>query len=215
MATGDRPAYPPDEFDRIPRPASRIGGRRGAHRGRPSPLASLIPALLVLVAVLAVVLGIGTLLSTRPPKSAATPGGASTHVSSPTQTSSPEGTTESPSASDSSDTATDTATDTASGTGMATPSGEVDHGASIRVVNATSTSGLAAQAGQTLIRAGWNVSGLGNQSQTAEATTVYYGVSSLRPTATAVARDLGVTSVRLDPQVTQSITVVIGADFAH
>jgi LytR cell envelope-related transcriptional attenuator len=198
--------YPPDEFDR----AMRSGGRRGAHRPRQRWFAGVVPVLFVLAAVTAVAIGTTTLLSSRPPQSAAT---------------ADDGTSIGPEATGPEPTSPETAAPPASAgswtsgpsdTGTTSPGSQqeqVDRQAPVRVVNGTPTAGLARRGAELLLDAGWDVSGTGNYQGETIPTTVFYGRPSLLATARAVAADLGGAQVELDPGFTESLTVVLGADF--
>jgi hypothetical protein len=91
----------------------------------------------------------------------------------------------------------------------------VDTSIPVVVLNSTRTSGLAASVAATLRSAGWTVPTTDNYRRTSPPTTVYYGSTSQRATAEAVAADVGGS-----PRVRQSgefgtarITVVIGSDY--
>jgi hypothetical protein len=91
----------------------------------------------------------------------------------------------------------------------------VDRTVAISVLNSTSRSGLAARAATTLRGAGWTIRATGNHRGGDGRTTVYYGRTSLRATAQAVAGDLGGPAVVQESADFGSsrVTVVLGADF--
>ena len=192
--------YPPDEFDRIP----TVTGRRGAHRTRQSPVLAALPVLLVALAVVAVVLGATTLLGSGPPQSAASGTGGDAPVSEPTET------TPAP-------TGTQTSTPTPSPAETSAPSAStpaVDRTVKIKVLNATRTTGLAGKGAARLTDAGWSVSGTDNYRDGTVPTTVFYATDDLVPTAKAVAADLGTDRTKLDADLADPITVVLGSDFS-
>ena len=197
--------YPPDEFDRIP----TVTGRRGAHRTRQSPVLAALPVLLVALAVVAVVLVATTLLGSGPPQSAASGTGGDVPVSEPTEsTPAPTDTqTSSPTPSPAETSAPSASTPPAS-----TPA--VDRTVKIKVLNATRTTGLAGKGAARLKDAGWNVSGTDNYRDGTVPTTVFYASDDMVSTAKAVAGDLGTDRTKLDADLADPITVVLGSDFS-
>lgn len=193
--------YPPDEFDRIP----AVTGRRGAHRARQSPVLAALPVLLVVLAVVAVVVGATTLLGSGPPQSAASGPGGDVPASEPTQSTPAPSGTQTPGVTPSPD-------QTSAAPSVSTPA--VDRTVSIKVLNATRTTGLAGKGAALLKDAGWTVSGTDNYRDGAVPTTVFYATDDLAPTAQAVAGDLGTDRVELDADLADPITVVLGSDFS-
>lgn len=199
--------YPSDEFDRL----DESTGRRGAHRARPSLLAAALPAALVAVVVVAVLVGVTTLLGSRPPQSAATAGFETPTTS---ETGSPTSEPSDTPSSEPTDGPTDEPSDTPTEEATEEPEAEVDRSAAVAVLNGTKTSGLAAQAARQLKNDGWNVVRTDNYRDRTVPTTVFYADSDLRPTAEAVAADLGGAHVEQNRAVTDSVTVVLGADYS-
>ena len=172
MTQGEYP-YPADEFDAVDRSA----GPRGSHRRPRSAWARLWPYALVLAlsAVLAFAL-VGYVWDEREPAPSAQGPGAATGEPA---TDAPAGVGTDPGASPS-------------------PLGEPDLASPVRVVNATSVRGLAAEVAERLRAAGWTEVSTGNYAGEDLATsTVRYAAPELEASARAVADELGITAVEL------------------
>ncbi|GAB3600538.1 hypothetical protein GCM10027446_33930 [Angustibacter peucedani] len=170
--------------------------RRGAHRPSGLGVAGAVPWLVAAVAIVAIVAwatgwwGGG---SDQPTGSnTVTAGPSSSGTSSSTRTTKPS----------------------SSSTATSTPTATADRTQSVAVLNSTGRSGLAAGAADTLRGKGWTIRATGNAAGDG-VTTVYYGSSSLKATAQAVADDLGAPA-----ELTRStlyggsrVTVVLGTDY--
>lgn len=110
--------------------------------------------------------------------------------------------------------ATVPATRTASG-----PSPTVDADASVVVLNATTTSGLAASAARTAGAAGWDVTSTANADVTDRTrSAVYYADASQLGAARGLAKSLGITAApqrtdRFAVKGQSRLTVVLGSDW--
>lgn len=212
--------YPRDEFDDV-EPGD---GRRGAHRARPNPVLAMVPVLLVVVAVVALVVGAMTLLGGNGPDVAtrvSEPTGTSTETAgSPTS----EGGTTTPGTP--APTVTDAPTDAQTGTPTdAQPEPEpeppteepapVDRSVGVRVLNGTTTAGLAGGAAEVLGADGWTVTEVDNyRAGPTPPTTVYYADETLAATAEALADALGGAATELsDAFGGGGLTVVLGEDY--
>lgn len=112
-------------------------------------------------------------------------------------------------------TSTATATKKASASASASSSAstsKVDKSTRVTVLNATSTTGLAASKAKTLRNAGWTVSSVTNASSKLSTSTVYYRSSDDSASAKAVADKLDISRVRHSSAYSAAITVVIGSD---
>jgi hypothetical protein len=92
------------------------------------------------------------------------------------------------------------------------PEPAVDRTVTVDVLNSTSTPGLAAGAAEVLQGQGWTIGEVTNFAGGEIATTVLYPEESLRPTAEAVAAELGTGTTTLSADVTV-LTVVLGPDY--
>jgi LytR cell envelope-related transcriptional attenuator len=95
----------------------------------------------------------------------------------------------------------------------------VDPQIDVVLLNATTTSGLAARARSAVTAKGWRVVSTANANSTAVATTtVYYTTASQAPAAAGLAKSLGVTRTALSSQFAvkgqSRLTVVLGKDYA-
>ena len=95
----------------------------------------------------------------------------------------------------------------------------VDPKIDVVLLNATTTSGLAASARTKAEAQGWHVVSTANANETnATRTTVYYTATSQAGAAAGLAKSLGVTRTRLSSQFavkgTSRLTVVLGSDYA-
>jgi len=90
----------------------------------------------------------------------------------------------------------------------------VDRSLPVTVLNGAGRAGLATRAAATLRSAGWAVGGLGNLSEGAASSTVYYPRAELRATARAVSEDLpGTQRVVRSSRFGGVVTVVLGPDY--
>ncbi len=176
---------------------STFSERRGAHRPAGLGPTSAIPWLIAAVAIVAIVVVATGWLSgpDEPTSNTVAAGPSSTKTSTASATKS----------------GTATASATASTT---TPPPQADRTLPVSVLNSTSTSGLAAKAATKLRTAGWSIRSTGNYRGGVSGTTVFYGRTSLRATAEAVAKDLGTTTVSESADFgTSRVTVVLAGDY--
>lgn len=108
---------------------------------------------------------------------------------------------------------------TTSSHASAAPAATVDPKASVVVLNATSTSGLAAGAAKTAKGKGWTVVSTANaNTQDVKVSTVYYSTKSQLGAALGLAKSLGIghtqQSSSFDVKGQTRLTVVLGSDFA-
>jgi hypothetical protein len=112
----------------------------------------------------------------------------------------------------------DTTSSSVTGTSAA-PAATVDPGATVVVLNATTTAGLAAKAATTAKSDGWKVASTANaDSSGVKLSTVYYSRTSQLGAALGLAKSLGigrapVQTNRFDVQGQTRLTVVLGKDF--
>lgn len=193
--------YPEDEFD----VAARQRGPKGVHRQAESALRRLLPYVVVLVAAPLLAWGVLSLLNQD--------NEAGTPVASASQ-----GATAEP-----------TASVTASGepTAEATPSAEptpapettqpaveVNFAAPVAVLNGAGVQGIAGRTAERLQDAGFTaVTAADYQSAQPTVTTIYYNNADLAPTAQAVGLELGIDVLIELESATDSIAVVLRADF--
>jgi hypothetical protein len=111
--------------------------------------------------------------------------------------------------------------DTGTGTTSSAPApaATVDPAATVVVLNATKTTGLAADAAKVANSGGWKVSSTANADSTdVKLSTVYYGSKSQQGAALGLAKSLGIgrtqQSTRFDVQGRARLTVVLGADYS-
>lgn len=101
----------------------------------------------------------------------------------------------------------------------AAPAATVDPKATVVVLNATTTAGLAAHAAATAKADGWKVSSTANADSTdVKLSTVYYSAKSQLGAALGLAESLGIGQApvqtnRFDVQGLSRLTVVLGKDF--
>lgn len=96
------------------------------------------------------------------------------------------------------------------------PTADPDLATSVRILNSTTTAGLAGRGRDILQAAGWTNVVTGNYGGTLPSSTVFYGEDDevLEASARAVAEELGIEAVELDAdEAGQAITVVVEADF--
>ena len=117
----------------------------------------------------------------------------------------------------SSSSATDSATATDAATAVPTAVATVDPSLTVTVLNGTTGTGVAKDAGDLLSAAGWTVGALSNAStEDVTKTTVYYADATLEGAARGVAASLPGSTVLLASDFATSgadLTVVVGADF--
>ena len=115
--------------------------------------------------------------------------------------------------------ATGDTTSTSSTAASAAPAATVDPAATVVVLNATTTPGLAANAAATAKADGWKVSSTANASTSSvKLSTVYYSAKSQLGAALGLAKSLGigrapVQTSKFDVQGKTRLTVVLGTDF--
>lgn len=113
-----------------------------------------------------------------------------------------------------------TAPDGTTSSAAAQPAATVDPKASVVVLNATETGGLAAGAAKQAKAAGWTVTSTANADvQNVKVSTVYYGTKSQLGAALGLAKSLGIErtpqlSSRFDVAGQSRLTVVLGSDFS-
>jgi hypothetical protein len=95
----------------------------------------------------------------------------------------------------------------------------VDPKIDVVLLNATTTSGLAAGASSAVTAKGWHVASTANANSTSvKTTTVYYASASEAGAAAGLAKSLGVTRTALSKQFAvpgrTRLTVVLGKDYA-
>lgn len=114
--------------------------------------------------------------------------------------------------------AVDTSTGTSSSV-AAQAAATVDPSATVVILNATTTSGLAKNAAKTAEAADWKVASTANADTTdVKLSTVYYSAESQLGAALGLAKSLGigrapVQTHRFDVQSATRLTVVLGADY--
>ena len=113
-----------------------------------------------------------------------------------------------------SSTATASATESATATASEDADDEPDTSASVFVYNGTRTSGLAATAKSKIEDAGWSDVKAGNASSRTQQSTVYYAKGSLKSTAKAIAKELGIDTVKKDSSISVDVAVVLGSDYS-
>jgi hypothetical protein len=84
-----------------------------------------------------------------------------------------------------------------------------------KVLNDTNRPGLAGRGTTKLVQAGWKASNGGNERRFTSPTTVYYGQTSLKATAKAIAVSLGGYRVhQTSTYGANAVTVVLGSDYS-
>ena len=201
--------------------APTVVARPGSHRAQRSPLAAVVPLLVVAVAVVAVGVGVygwltvadspealpGTIPAASTPTPTPTPTPEASLAPTPTESAAPSPTpTPTPSPTPS---ASNTPKPTPTPSKTATP---VSRDTPVVVLNQTSIAGLAATTAADLERVGWTVTGVGNWRGNVPETTVYYPEGKSAQ-ATRLARDLGADRIR--PRVsgmrTDRLTVILNS----
>ncbi len=110
-------------------------------------------------------------------------------------------------------------TSSSSTTASAAPAPTVDPNATVVVLNATTTSGLAARGAATAKSDGWKVASTANADSTdVKLSTVYYSQKSQLGAALGLAKSLGIgrapeQTTRFDVKGQSRLTVVLGKDF--
>lgn len=109
-------------------------------------------------------------------------------------------------------------TGSASSVAAASPAATIDPKATVVVLNATKTSGLAASAATSAKGDGWKISSTANaDTQDVKVSTVYYGDAASQGAALGLAKSLGIgrtaQSDRFDVKGQSRLTVVLGSDF--
>lgn len=179
--------------------SSADSNRRGAHRARSHPALGFLPYAAVLLVVV-LVGGIGWQLlqghtDTTGGTEDITAAASESDDTTSTESSSDEGSSDSGSSSDS--------------------TAEVNYTLSVKVLNSTSTSGLAGSAATKLVEAGWTKAAAAYDSAEAQDTTIYYAKTKQKATAQAIADALGVGGVTKDATTAGSgITVIVGTDYS-
>ena len=119
-------------------------------------------------------------------------------------------------------TATVKPTSTQTPTPTATPEAKINPALAITILNGTKTKGLAATAGDSLLKQGWSgaSSGIGTRGNASSSditkTVVYYGAAANASAARAMVLSLKVGEIRLSPEFPKSpITVVLGSDYVR
>lgn len=205
--------FPPDEFDVVDPTAPR-----SPHRAPKTLAQRLLPFLVAIVLGPLLAYGIVTAVETG-----SLPGSrGTTGTQGPAETVTP---TADPNMGDEDDTSappeaadepSDTETEAPEGTEEPAPPADPDLGTRVMVLNATTASGLAGRARGTLEDAGWTSVATGNYSDSIAASVVFYTADDdvLEASARAVAEELGIADVELDPDAgSEAITVVLASDF--
>ena len=117
-------------------------------------------------------------------------------------------------------TSTPPSTSTATPTPTPTAAAKINPALAITILNGTKTKGLAALAGDSLLKQGWSgassrIGTRGNASSSdITKTVVYYGDAANVSAARAMVLSLKVGEIRLSPEFPKSpITVVLGSDY--
>lgn len=200
--------YPNDEFDTELDDTHALG----IHHSRRSTWSRVWPFLVVVLVCAALAAGLVTWFTAqgRPKVPGTTPAPTtvsttSTTTGTPTDPTTTPEESEQPTTDEPTDEPTDAPTDEPS-------AAEIDRSTAIRVLNATSTQGLAAGRVSTLKNAGWtNVVGENFPSgQSKPATTsVWYRAAENEDEAKQVAKDLGIDTVTLVESLRGAVSVVL------
>lgn len=208
--------FPPDEFDAVvpsrPRSPHRAPKSR-FRRSLPFIAAIILGPLLAYVVVSAITTG--ELPALRPSSSASQTqdGGTVTPTPEPDEDDEDDEDAQGPSAEEPGTETEDEPTDEET---SEEPAADPDLSTRVLVLNSTQTAGLAGRARDNLAAAGWTAVSTGNHSGALPGSTVFYAEDDpvLLATARAVAEQLGIELVELDPeQATEPITVVLERDF--
>lgn len=199
--------HPRDEFDDVPESSAR----QGVHREQLLPGQSGGLGLKITVGVLALLIGLGAYFLL--PRLGLTAGGGE-----PTTTSSAEPTASEDAREDESASAPADATggpgSSAGATDGPDASGEQDRTQTVNVLNGTGVPGLASVAAGRLSSAGWTSVVPGNWAGAPlDSSVVFYNGEAQRPSAEAVAEDLGISDLVDTAEVSPGISVVLGPEF--
>ena len=201
--------YPEDEFDAAARGRTAQGSHRErARRASLLPLITILALLVIAVWVIALLVGGGD--DEEPTTDTPTPTETFTDLPDETATDGGETPSEGTDGGDGTDEGTDGGTD-----GDA-PAGEVDHDASVSVLNGAGVAGIAGRTSETLAAAGWTTVEAGNiAGGPPEVSTVYYGDPAMAASAEQAAADLGIEVVEEDAEMAgqYDIVVVLRPDF--
>lgn len=194
--------FPPDRFDGVPDSLLRVGAHRS---GKPRHGGWIVFAWAALACGVLVGIGVGVLAVTNNSFQFTDPSSSAGAA-----TTSPSG------SSSSSGSSTPTSTPTPTTAPITDPSKIDPAKTTITVLNATSTAGLAANAGTALKNGGWTVGNEGNASSDVGTSVVYYDASATdnRAIALGIAQKLGITTVQQSASFPgATITVVLGSDY--
>lgn len=194
--------FPPDRFDGVPDSLLRVGAHRSGlkrHGGW------IVFAWAALASGVLVAAGIGYLTVTN---------GSFQFTDPSSSSASSAASGSSSSAASASKTPTSTPTPT---TAPVTDPSKIDSSkTTITILNATTTAGLAANAGTALKNGGWVVGNEGNASSNVSTSAVYYDSSATdnKAIALGIAQKLGITTVQQSASFPgATITVVLGSDY--
>lgn len=203
--------YPKDEFDEPPAPGQPVG----VHLPRRGTWDRLRAFVIVLVVAALLAYGIVWWFSTQTTDDAP--------AASPTATTAPADPTEAPATGEEPGEPTDEATDEESEEPSDEPTtdepttdepDELDQSVSVRVLNSTRTSGLAATVAQTLLDGGWSGAEAANFTGTPPSvTSVWYQSEEYADEAEAIAEALGVERATLVESLRGPISVILRPDY--
>ncbi|WP_170207879.1 LytR C-terminal domain-containing protein [Rarobacter incanus] len=227
--------YPADEFD----VASVDGGPQGAHRAKPSRAKAWIVALIVLVLAgglgyaaatygpsllgltseeIADTVGIESQTVTSSATTSAATDSASTAATqggTDASTDADAGKDAAADASQDKDATKDEANDEA-GSDAASAQATVDKSTAVRVLNATSTKGLAAGATTKLKAAGWSsLTATNYKGNAVSASVVYFKTDADEANAKSVAKTLGISKTLKVPALTGSVSAILASDYRN
>lgn len=101
----------------------------------------------------------------------------------------------------------------ASASASSSAAATVNYAVSISVLNATNTAGIAASAKSTLTKAGWTSVTSGNATAIQKESVVTYANAANKSTAKAIAKAVGIDSVKLDASISTDIVVTLGTEY--
>lgn len=200
-------AYPEDIFDNPPQ------GPSGIHRGGRSALSRTVPFIVVIV--VAALVGVlvwsiysGTLRQMKFPwQSAASSSAVTTSAKSSASGSAATSSSATPSSATPSSPSSSASTSSPS---TAAPAQGVDKSLAIRVLNATTKSGYAAQKAAVLRTAGYtNVVAASPKGTLPASTVVWYQSNAQKATAQDVATALGISAVQQQTGIAEPIVVIL------
>ncbi len=173
--------------------------RRGAHRPKSRGAMAAIPWVLAAVAVLALTFAASQIFGGSPKKDPPVAATGATSSTTPTADSSPDpSAAESPQPTKKPD----------------PPAPKADRTKPIKVLNGTTTSGLAGRVGDVLKKADWKISSVGNYTGAKVSTTIFYGTDSLSASAEAIVSDLGDQGQALkSTKYGSGLTLIVGSDY--